>query len=75
MVGSVRKMRPMPSDLIGTVEAAAILGVDRSVLTRLVQTGRLERAHQLPGTNGAALYRRSDVEALAAERTDTEAAS
>lgn len=56
------------ADFIGTRQAADILNVDRSVLTRLVQSGRLTRAHQLPGRNGAALYRRSDVEALAAER-------
>lgn len=60
----------MPSDLIGSVEAADLLGVDRSVLTRLVQSGRLDRAHKLPGENGAALYRRSDVEALAAARAE-----
>lgn len=60
----------MPSDLIGSVEAASILGVDRSVLTRLVQSGRLARAHKLPGENGAALYHRADVEALAATRTE-----
>lgn len=61
---------PMQSDLIGSVEAAELLGVDRSVLTRLVQSGRLDRAHKLPGENGAALYRRSDVEALAAARAE-----
>jgi excisionase family DNA binding protein len=60
----------MPSDLIGSVEAAELLGVDRSVLTRLVQSGKLARAHKLPGENGAALYNRSDVEALAATRTE-----
>lgn len=52
-------------DLIGTVEAAEVLGVERSVLTRWVQTGRLPEAIKLPGATGARLFRRSDVEALA----------
>jgi hypothetical protein len=64
----------MQTDLIGSVEAASLLGVDRSVITRLVQSGKLDRAHKLPGENGAALYLRADVEALAAART-IEAAS
>lgn len=64
----------MPSDLIGSVEAARLLGVDRSVLTRLVQSGDLKRAHKLPGENGAALYDRTAVEALAAARTEAASA-
>lgn len=61
----------MPNDtdeLIGTVEAAELLGVERSTLTRWVQLGRIAEATKLPGSRGARLFRRSDVEALAADR-------
>jgi excisionase family DNA binding protein len=51
-------------DLIGTVEAARILGVERSTLTRWVQLGRIAEFKKLPGPNGTRLFRRSDVLAL-----------
>jgi excisionase family DNA binding protein len=56
-------------DLVGTAEAARMLGhVDKSTITRWVHDGRLEVAHRLPGKHGALLFRRADIEALAAER-------
>ncbi|MBO1770469.1 AlpA family transcriptional regulator [Agrococcus sp. TF02-05] len=55
---------PDTPDLIGRAEAAAILGVSRRHLARLP----LEPAMQLPGTTGAVLYHRADVEALAERR-------
>lgn len=59
-------------DLIGTAEAARILGyVDKSTITRWVQDGRLNVAHRQPGRNGALLFKRSDVEALAAARAQS----
>ena len=59
-------------DLIGSVEAAEILGVDVSTISRWVtgdrrRTRRLTVALRLPGKTGAKLFRRSDVEALANE--------
>jgi len=55
----------MPKDdLLATVEAVALLGIDRSTLSRWVKDGRIAPAHQLPGQTGAMLFRRSDVEAL-----------
>lgn len=55
------------TDLIPTVEAAELLGVKRSTLTRWVQSGRLDEAMKLPGETGARLFRRSDIDRLAAE--------
>lgn len=66
-------MRAMqPADLLSTKEAAEILKVERSTLTRWVQIGKIAPAHRLPGLTGAALFLRSDVERLAAERMGVE---
>lgn len=62
----------MPLDLIGTAEAAALLGIERSTLSRWVALGRLQPTYRLPGPNGAMLYDRTDVEALR-DRLKTEA--
>lgn len=56
-----------PEDLIGGTQAAQLLGVHRSTLTRWTQLGRIAPVTQLPGRNGVVLYRRSDIEALSAE--------
>lgn len=53
---------PKPSDLLSTVEAAAILKVERSTISRWVASGRLTPAHQIGGRTGAFLFTRSDVE-------------
>lgn len=58
---------PEPTDLLATVEAAKIIGVERSVLSRWVAFGRIAVAHQLPGRNGAMLFDRSEVDRVAAE--------
>jgi hypothetical protein len=64
-------------DLIGSTEAAEILGVDGSTLSRWTdeklkpEARRLTVAFRLPGPTGAKLFRRSDVEALAAELAAT----
>lgn len=54
-------------DLIGGSQAAQILGVHRSTLSRWTQSGRITPVVQLPGRNGVVLYRRIDVEALSAD--------
>ncbi len=53
-------------DLIGTTEAVRILGVHPSTITRWVKANKLAAAGKLPGANGALLFNRADVEALAA---------
>ena len=58
-------------DLVATVEAAAIIGVERSTLSRWAENARLLPAMRLPGKNGAALYRRTDVQRVADEYAAT----
>ena len=55
-------------DLIGTDEAAHILGITKATLTRWVQADHVTAAHKLPGKNGASLFHRADIETLAKER-------
>lgn len=53
------------ADLIGSREAALLLGINRSTFTRWVKAGRLTPAHSLNGRTGALVFFRSDVERLA----------
>jgi predicted site-specific integrase-resolvase len=53
------------TDLIGTEDVAAIFGVDRSTVTRWVQSGKLTPALSTPGMY---LFDRSVIEALAEEQ-------
>ncbi|MDR3033903.1 MAG: hypothetical protein LBV78_12495 [Kitasatospora sp.] len=55
-----------PADLIVTAEAAAIAHVDVATINRWAKSGRLAVAAKLPGRTGANLYRRADVEQIAA---------
>jgi hypothetical protein len=56
-------------DLVGTAEAARILGdLDKSTVTRLAASGQLPIAARLPGLRGAFLFHRADVKRLAAQR-------
>lgn len=59
---------PSPEQLMTADEAAALLGVDRSTVTRWAQSGRLEEHMKFPGLRGPRLFERSTVEALAGER-------
>ena len=56
------------SDFIGSTEATRILNIDKATLSRWVTSGVLTPAHKLPSRNGAFLFHRTDIEALAAER-------
>lgn len=56
--------RRMPGQLLSTSEVATLLGVERSVITRRVQMGRLPIAQKLPGPNGAYLFDPDVIEAL-----------
>ncbi len=61
-------METKPAELIGTGEAARILDVHFSTVLRWAADGRLTLAGKLPAKNGAMLFDRADVEALAAAR-------
>jgi hypothetical protein len=57
-----------PDDEIVTREALEILGLaDPSSVSRYVAVGKLTPSRKLPGRNGPFLFRRGDVEELAAE--------
>lgn len=62
----------MPNDpqprLIPTATVARTLGVGTSTVHRLAEAGELKIAERAPGIRGAMLFRRSDVERLAARR-------
>lgn len=51
-----------PDDLLSTTEAAEVIGTERSNVTRMVQAGRLTPTHKLPGSTGAFVFLRSEVE-------------
>lgn len=55
----------MTSHLIGTVEVAELLGIDRSVVVRRVQSGRLKVVGKMPGTRGSYVFDRADIETQA----------
>lgn len=60
----------MTDDLITTSEACELLGfTSRSTLSRYVAVGRIAPAMKMPGTTGAFLFNRGDVERLRDERT------
>lgn len=64
---------PAIQRLIGTREAARILGQSERTVTRLVRTGDLTPAHIAPGgAHGAFLFDAIDVERLAAQRRAAE---
>jgi excisionase family DNA binding protein len=64
---------PAPLDLVGSAEAARLLGVDRSTLTRWVASDRIKVAHRMPGDSGALLFERAEVERVrTAERAEPE---
>ena len=61
---------PDPPDIVGTGEAAELLGVDRRTVIRWAHEGTLPIAAQL---RKAFLYWRSDVERLAEQQRPSEA--
>lgn len=69
----------MPTDLLSTAEAAALIGVDSSTLSRWVASERIAIAHKIPGKTGAFLFAQAEAErardAYAAERAVPAAAS
>lgn len=51
-----------PTDLLGSTEAAAFIGVERSTITRWMDKGWIAPARRLTSSNGALLFTRSEVE-------------
>lgn len=61
---------PKPElDLVGSDEASTICGVDRATFLRWREDGLITEAGKLPGSNGAYMFHRADVEKLAANRS------
>lgn len=56
------------TNYIGGAEAAALLGVDRSTLTRWAAAGKIAATRIGPGLRAPYIFARDDVERLAAER-------
>lgn len=56
------------TDLLTAGQAAAAVGVNRRTITKWAETGRLPVALKLPGDTGTTLFKRADVDRLAAER-------
>lgn len=61
-------MPKIQDDLIGVAEASELTGLDRRTIHRKVDRGELKAAVKLPGLRGAYLFRRSDIEQIAAAR-------
>lgn len=59
-------MHQTPS-LIGATEAARTLDVDKSTLTRWVASGRVPIMGRMPKANGALIFDRAVIDALAAQ--------
>ena len=65
----------LAEELITSSQAAVILGKSARTVARLAQLGDLPVAAQLAAGNGVYLFRRADVEKIAAERAKTHADS
>lgn len=62
-----------PDELIISSQVGVILGKSPRTVARLAEQGDIPYASKLPGPNGAYLFRRSDIEKLAAERAEASA--
>lgn len=63
MHNAVRMSAPSTQHL-GSAAVCDLLGVDRSTLVRWVQRERIVPAFKLPGSNGAYVYDRTEIERL-----------
>lgn len=55
-------------ELLTSTQSGQILGKSGRTVVRMVERGHLTPAGKLPGDNGAYLFRRRDIERLAAKR-------
>lgn len=53
---------------MGAPEACAVLDVSRDTLIRMIASGKIKKAHKLPGMNGAWVLDRDEVEQIAARK-------
>jgi hypothetical protein len=60
-------MPPAKPDLIGSAEACDLLEIDRATLVRRIAAGKLDYWVKLPGANGAYLFDRKAIAAIADE--------
>ena len=67
-----RNVLLMLPDLLPTSEAAALLRCTPSTVARMAAAGTLPVAVRAPGERGALLFRRADVERVAAQRRDAD---
>lgn len=61
-------------NVIGTTEAAEVLGVDPATITRMAKDGRLT-GRKLPGATGAWVFDLADVERLRDELASAKTAA
>lgn len=52
------------NDLIGSAEAAELLGISGSSFNRKVVAGLIPPIQKLPGSKGAYIFARAEIEAL-----------
>jgi hypothetical protein len=62
-------------NLIGTPQAATILGWSRAKVKREAKAGRLPYEHKMPTVTGAYLFHRSVIQTIADNRARAEAAA
>lgn len=55
----------IPGDLIGSAEVCRLLDINRATVVRRVKAGALPYLAQLDGSNGALVFDRSEILALA----------
>lgn len=59
---------PDPDEMIVSSQVGVIMGKSPRTIARLAEQGEIPYASKLPGPNGAYLFRRSEIEELAAKR-------
>jgi hypothetical protein len=57
-------------DLIGSAEAALILGVNRGYFNKLAARGEVDVAVKIPGRTGGRMFEREHIEGLAKTRAN-----
>lgn len=57
------------AELLTSVQVAILLGKSARTVHRMAEAGTLPVAQKLPGPNGAFLFRREDIAALAERAT------